>query len=62
MGSYEALRPLTSSSSTASIALKLSGIIVKSLKEGVANSDLIIYCTPMSEYKKMILRLKMEEQ
>ena len=37
--------------------LKLSGIIVKSLKEGVVNSDLIIFCTPMSEYKKIILKI-----
>ena len=28
--------------------LKLPGTIVKSLKEGVSNSDLIIFCTPMS--------------
>ena len=31
--------------------LKLAGVIVKTLKEGVINSDLIIFCTPMSEYK-----------
>tara|TARA_B100001057_G_scaffold39790_1_gene35773 strand:- start:296 stop:1192 length:897 start_codon:yes stop_codon:yes gene_type:complete len=37
--------------------LKLPGIIVKTLKEGVINSDLIIICTPMSEYKKLILKL-----
>jgi len=37
--------------------LKLPGIIVKSLKEGVVNSDLIIFCTPMSEYKKIILKI-----
>ena len=37
--------------------LRLPGIIVKSLKEGVVNSDLIIFCTPMSEYKKMILKI-----
>ena len=37
--------------------LKLPGIIVKSLKEGVSNSDLIIFCTPMSEYKKLILKI-----
>ena len=29
--------------------LRLPGIILKSLKEGVVNSDLIIFCTPMSE-------------
>ncbi|MDC3036394.1 prephenate dehydrogenase/arogenate dehydrogenase family protein [Candidatus Pelagibacter sp.] len=37
--------------------LKLSGKIVKSLKEGVINSQLIIVCTPMSEYKKLILKI-----
>ena len=35
--------------------LRLPGIIVKSLKDSVNNSDLIIFCTPMSEYKKLIL-------
>ena len=37
--------------------LKLSGTIVKSLREGVDNSDLIIFCTPMSEYKKIIIKI-----
>jgi len=37
--------------------LKLPGIIVKTLKDGVINSDLIIFCTPMSEYKKLILKM-----
>tara|TARA_B100000963_G_C22627583_1_gene673191 strand:+ start:936 stop:1835 length:900 start_codon:yes stop_codon:yes gene_type:complete len=37
--------------------LRLPVIIVKSLKDGVSNSDLIIFCTPMSEYKKLILRI-----
>ena len=37
--------------------LKLPGIIINSLKDGVINSDLIIFCTPMSEYKKLILRI-----
>ena len=37
--------------------LKLSGEIIKSLKYGVVNSDLIIFCTPMSEYKKLILKI-----
>tara|TARA_Y100001970_G_scaffold148143_1_gene181818 strand:+ start:4441 stop:5337 length:897 start_codon:yes stop_codon:yes gene_type:complete len=37
--------------------LRLPGIIVKSLKDGVINSDLIIFCTPMSEYKKIILKI-----
>ena len=37
--------------------LKLPGIIVKSFKEGVTNSDMIIFCTPMSEYKRVILKM-----
>ena len=37
--------------------LKLPGIIVKSLEDGVINSDLIIFCTPMSEYKKLIIKI-----
>ena len=37
--------------------LKLPGKIIKSLKEGVINSDLIIFCTPMSEYKNIILKI-----
>jgi len=37
--------------------LKLPVIIVKSLEDGVINSDFIIFCTPMSEYKKLILRI-----
>jgi cyclohexadieny/prephenate dehydrogenase len=37
--------------------LRLPGTIVKRLKDGVINSDLIIFCTPMSEYKKLILKL-----
>ena len=37
--------------------LKFSGKIVKSLKEGVSNSNLIIFCTPMSEYKDIILKI-----
>ena len=37
--------------------LKLPVIIVKSLNDGVANSDLIIFCTPMSEYKNIILKI-----
>ncbi len=37
--------------------LKLPGKIVKSLKEGASNSDLIIFCTPMSEYKNIILKI-----
>ncbi len=37
--------------------LKLPGKIVRSLKDGVINSDLIIFCVPMSEYKKLILKI-----
>ena len=37
--------------------LRLPGKIVKSLKEGAINSDLIIFCTPMSEYKNIILKI-----
>ena len=37
--------------------LKLPGKIVKTLKEGAINSDLIIFCTPMSEYKNLIIKL-----
>ncbi len=37
--------------------LRLPGIILKSLKDGVTNSDLIIFCTPMSEYKGLILKI-----
>ena len=37
--------------------LRLPGKIVKSLRDGVVNSDLIIFCTPMSEYKNIILKI-----
>ena len=37
--------------------LKLPGIIIKSLKDGVIKSDFIIFCTPMSQYKGLILRI-----
>ena len=37
--------------------LKLPGIIVKKLEDGVVKSDLIIFCTPMSEYKNLILKM-----
>jgi len=37
--------------------LKLPGKIVKSLKVGVINADFIIFCTPMSEYKNIILKI-----
>ncbi|MBD1164533.1 prephenate dehydrogenase/arogenate dehydrogenase family protein [Pelagibacterales bacterium SAG-MED13] len=36
-------------------SLKLPGIIVKKPEEAVVQSKLIIFCTPMSEYKKIIL-------
>ena len=36
---------------------KLPGIIVKKLSNAVIESDLIIFCTPMSEYKKLILKI-----
>ena len=36
---------------------KLPGIIVKKLEDGVIKSDLIILCTPMSEYKNLILKM-----
>ena len=37
--------------------LKLPCIIVKKLEDAVLKSDLIIFCTPMSEYKKIILKI-----
>ncbi len=37
--------------------LKLPGIIVKSLNKTVLQSELIIFCTPMSEYKKIIIKI-----
>ena len=37
--------------------LKLPGIIIKNLDQAVKNSDLIILCTPMSEYKNLILKV-----
>jgi len=37
--------------------LNLPGQIVGSLKEGLVNTDLIIFCTPMSEYKNIILKI-----
>ena len=37
--------------------LNLPGKIVKSLREAVISADLIILCTPMSEYKKIILKI-----
>ncbi len=40
--------------------LKLPGIIVKKINNAVLNSQLIIFCTPMSEYKKIILKINKE--
>ena len=37
--------------------LRLPGIVIDSLDKGATNYDLIIFCTPMSEYKKIILKL-----
>ncbi len=37
--------------------LKLPGILVKKVEEAVPNVQLIIFCTPTSEYKKIILKI-----
>ena len=37
--------------------LKLPGIIIKKPEDVMSGINLIIFCTPMSEYKKIILRL-----
>ena len=37
--------------------LKLKGTIVNQLEDGIKQSDLIILCTPMSSYKKIILKM-----
>ena len=37
--------------------LKLKGTIVKKLKDVVPHTGFIIFCTPMSEYKKIILEI-----
>ena len=37
--------------------LKLKGTIVKRLKDVIPHTGFIIFCTPMSEYKKIILKL-----
>ena len=37
--------------------LKLPGKVVSSLKEAVTKSNFIIFCTPMSEYKNMIMKI-----
>ncbi len=37
--------------------LKLRVTIIKSLKDGIVDTDLVILCTPMSEYKGLILNI-----
>ena len=37
--------------------LKLPGIIINKLDQGISHVDLIIICTPMSEYKNLILKI-----
>ena len=37
--------------------IKLPGIIVKRINDAVLKSQLIIFCTPMSEYRKIILKI-----
>ena len=37
--------------------LKLPGIVIKKLDDIVSKSELIIFCTPMSQYKKIILKI-----
>ena len=37
--------------------LKLPGILIHKLEDVVSQSELIIFCTPMSEYKKIILKM-----
>ena len=37
--------------------LRLPGILVNNLKDAVIQSELIIFCTPMSEYKNIILKI-----
>ena len=37
--------------------LKLHGKVVGSLKEAVTKSNFIIFCTPMSEYKNIIMKI-----
>ena len=38
-------------------SLKLAVILTKKLEDVVPQSELIIFCTPMSEYKKIILKI-----
>jgi cyclohexadieny/prephenate dehydrogenase len=37
--------------------LRIGGIIIKNLAEGIKKSDFIIFCTPMSSYKDLILKM-----
>jgi cyclohexadieny/prephenate dehydrogenase len=37
--------------------LRIGGTVVKNLAEGIKKSDLIIFCTPMSSYKDLILKM-----
>ena len=37
--------------------LKLPGVTIKKLDDIVSKSELIIFCTPMSQYKKIILKI-----
>ena len=37
--------------------LRLPGIVINKLDKGAINYDLIIFCTPMSEYKNLILKI-----
>ena len=37
--------------------LRLPGIVIEKLDKGTINYDLIIFCTPMSEYKNLILKI-----
>ena len=37
--------------------LKLPGTLIRKPEDVVSQSELIIFCTPMSEYKKIILKI-----
>ena len=37
--------------------LRLPGVVIDKLNKGAINYDLIIFCTPMSEYKNLILKI-----
>ena len=40
--------------------LKLPGTLIRKPEDVVSQSELIIFCTPMSEYKKIILKINKE--